>query len=328
MSRIFDPPPDRPQWDYVFNCGGETALSQTHEIYKIRSYNLSMVLGREAAKRNVKAFVECSTGMVYAPSRTPKKETDKLKPWLKLSKSKLQAEVDLSKIEGLNLIILRMPHVYGEYDSGFIARGLCLARVYQHQNRELKWLWTSELRINTVHVHDAARALWTAAEYRSKLPPSTSTDSSIPSSRRPSLSQSSGDNASPLPGTPIFNIVDHGSTTQGTLAGIISEVFSIKTGFQGSLISSFAKLNLDHVVDDLNEDILSPWAEMLQEKKIERPGPITPFMEKELLKDQDLSLDGGKFERETGFKYQRPEGLTKEGIREILGSYQRMGWWP
>jgi hypothetical protein len=87
-------------------------------------------------------------------------------------------------------------------------------------------------------------------------------------------------------------------------------------------------MNLDHVVDDLNEDILQPWAELLEQKGITKPGPLSPFLEKELLKDADLSLDGSLFERVTGFKYERADGLTIEGINEMIASYERMGWWP
>ena len=57
-----------------------------------------------------------------------------------------------------------------------------------------------------------------------------------------------------------------GQTCQGTLADVVSKVFKIKTGFQGSIISQFARMNLENVVDDLNEDILQPWADMLEEK--------------------------------------------------------------
>jgi nucleoside-diphosphate-sugar epimerase len=325
MSRVFDHPngPDT-TWDYVFNCAGETAWSQTPEIYKLRSWQLSVTLANEAAKRRVKSFVEVSTGMVYAPNRTPRTEQDKLKPWLKLAKLKLEAEQELSRIPGLNLVILRPAHVYGEYDSKFIAKGLCLARVYQEQQKELKWLWTEDLRINTVYVEDVARALWAAAEWRS-------TNSSIPASSSPTLTRrptlSKGEDA-PSGNVPIFNIVDHGETTQGILADIISKVFDIKTGFQGTIISQFAKMNLEHVVDDLNEDILQPWADMLEKKGITKPGPLTPFLESELLKDTDLSLDGSLFERVVGFKYERPDGLTVEGIKDMIKSYQKMGWWP
>jgi nucleoside-diphosphate-sugar epimerase len=89
------------EWDYVFNCGGETRNSQEDEVYKVRSFALSVALGKEAAKRGVKAFVELSTGMVYKPDSQPSKEGDKLKPWSKIAVFKLQAEEALAEIEGL-----------------------------------------------------------------------------------------------------------------------------------------------------------------------------------------------------------------------------------
>lgn len=348
MSRVFDRPDGSTKpWDYVFNLGGETSLSETAEIYKLRSLALSVTLGKEAAKRGVRVFVEASTGMVYAPGKSPRKETEKLKPWLNYAKVKLEAEEALAQIPGLNLVILRLAHVYGEYDSGFIAIALCLARIYQERDRELKWLWTEELRINTVHVEDVARALWKAAKWRAEndTVPSgnaaavatdssgTTAGSSPTSPRRGSVmssltSSSTTKVSASLNAIPIFNIVDHGQTSQGTLASIISRVFGIRTGFQGSLISQFAKINLETVVDDLNEDILQPWAEMLARKGVTRPGPLSPYLAKDLLKDTDLSLNGGLFERVTGFEYRRGEGLTKEGLEEMVRSYERMGWWP
>ena len=59
-----------------------------------------MAVGKEAAKRGVKAFIELSTGMVYKPDSQPSKEGDKLKPWSKIAIFKLQAEEQLAKIEG------------------------------------------------------------------------------------------------------------------------------------------------------------------------------------------------------------------------------------
>ena len=99
LARIFDRA-DGKQWDYVFNCGGETRYSQEDEVYKLRTLDLSLALGKEAAKRGVKAFVELSTGMVYKSDSSPSKEQDKLKPWSKIAIYKLQAEEELAKIEG------------------------------------------------------------------------------------------------------------------------------------------------------------------------------------------------------------------------------------
>lgn len=66
----------------------------------MRSLALSVALGKEAARRKVKAFIELSTGMVYKPDSQSSKEGDKLKPWSKIAVYKLQAEEELAKIEG------------------------------------------------------------------------------------------------------------------------------------------------------------------------------------------------------------------------------------
>lgn len=91
---------DGSSWDYVFNCGGDNRFSLDDEIYKARSMALSVVAAKEGAKRGVKCWVELSSGMVYKPEREPRKETDKLKPLVRVAKYKLEAEEELQKIEG------------------------------------------------------------------------------------------------------------------------------------------------------------------------------------------------------------------------------------
>jgi nucleoside-diphosphate-sugar epimerase len=183
LPRIFDRE-DGAEFDYVFNCGGETRFAQDEKVYELRSYGLSMAIGREAAKRKVKCFVEISTGMVYKSDNTPSKESDKPKPWSNLAKWKLKAEEDLAKIDGLNLMVMRMAHVYGPYTSKFLSTALCMARVYQSKGKEMRFLWKEDLRTNLVHVEDSTRALWHGVQWYIKGPPG----------RRPA---------------PTFNIVDH-----------------------------------------------------------------------------------------------------------------------
>ncbi|KAK1769983.1 putative nad dependent epimerase dehydratase [Phialemonium atrogriseum] len=306
LARVFDRP-DGKQWDYVFNCGGETRYSQEDEVYKLRSLALSLAVGREAAKRKVKAFVELSTGMVYKADSSPSKEQDKLKPWSKIAVFKLQAEEELAKIEGLNLVIVRLAHVYGPYASQWVATALCIARVYKALEDEMKWLWTKDLRTNTVHIHDVTRALWAVASWYD--------------------AGRAGWDVSSMGKVPTFNVVDKGTTTQGAMADIIGQIFGIETGFQGQLISTFARLNMDNVVDDVNDEVLGPWADLLAEAGITRPGPLSPFMEKELLKDTDLSMDGTQLEKVVGFQYEKPK-ITKELVEEVIESYKKMKWWP
>jgi hypothetical protein len=182
-----------------------------------------------------------------------------------------------------------------------------MARVYQHLEHEMKWLWNKDLRQNTVHINDVTRALWAVAAW-------------YDSGKANWDDKSMGE-------VPIFNVVDRGVTTQGVMANIIGEIFKIETGFQGQLISTFARLNMDSVVDDVNDELLGPWAELLADAGITRPGPLTPFMEKELLKDTDLSMDGSRLEKVVGFEYDKPK-ITKELIEEVIESYKRMKWWP
>jgi len=306
LGRIFDRP-DGKQWDYVFNCGGETRYSQEDEVYKLRSLELSLAVGREAAKRGVKCFVELSTGMVYKSDSSPSKENDKLKPWSKIAVFKLQAEEELAKIQGLNLVVVRLPHVYGPYASQWVAIALCMARVYKAMESEMKWLWTKDLRTNTVHIHDVTRALWAIVSWY--------------------VAGKANWDEGKMGRIPIFNVVDKGVTTQGVMAELIGQIFGIETGFQGQLISTFAKLNLDSVVEDVNDELLGPWADLLADAGITKPGPLTPFMEKELLKDTDLSMDGSRLEEVVGFQYEKPK-ITKELVEEVIESYKKMKWWP
>jgi nucleoside-diphosphate-sugar epimerase len=191
LGRIFDRGEGKGEFDYVFNCGGEMRFSQPDEVYKARLLQPSLVLGAEAAKRKVKCFVELSTGMVYKPDQVPRKETDKLKPWLNMATFKLQAEEQLAKIEGLNLLILRLPHVYGEYSSKYVATALTMARIYQYLEKEMSFLWDKNLRINTIHVSDLSRALWHAASW---------------------FNDGKKNWKSEWGKVPVFNVVDNGNT--------------------------------------------------------------------------------------------------------------------
>ncbi|KAL4780459.1 hypothetical protein BJX76DRAFT_337939 [Aspergillus varians] len=300
LPRIFDRS-NGEQFDYVFNCGGDTRYSQPDDVYEARSYNLSIALGREVARRGISTFIECSTAHVYKSGSSPRKESDRLQAWHNLAKWKLKANEELMKIPNLNYVVLRLPNVFGEYESGYFAMGICLARVYLDMQRDLELLYSKDLKINTLYVKDAASALWAAAEWKSKAPK----DGSVPI---------------------LFNVVDHNDTRQAHVAEALTEVFGLKCSFLGSLASQFAKLNLDDVVDDMNEVSLQGWSDLVEEKGIQRPGPISPFIEKDVLREQDMSIDGTLFEKTTGWKPTRNFG--PDSIRDMVESYKRMGWWP
>ena len=65
----------------------------------------------------------------------------------------------------------------------------------------------------------------------------------------------------------------------------------------------------------------------MQQKGIKRAGPIGPFMEKELLKDSDLCLNAERAQRLLGWKAE-VRGMDVDGVRKVIASYERQGWWP
>ncbi|KAI9276747.1 hypothetical protein BDA99DRAFT_494018 [Phascolomyces articulosus] len=294
--------PDGTEYDYVFNFAAETKYSQVKEVYQERIFQLSVNCAKEAAKRKVKAFITMSTAEIYDNDQGASTECSKIKPWTVIAQHKYQAEQALQKIEGLNLIILRPSVVYGPNALLGLTPRLIIGRVYQHLGEEMKLLWSKDLKLNTVHVNDIVRASWHLAKWYEDT------------GRKPEDE------------TPIFNLSDKEDTDQETINKLLREIFGIETGYHGSVVSSFAKLNLDSVTEDVNEKHLAPWAELLKKSDI-RTSPLSPYLDEELLYNNALSVDGSKIERETGFTYTVPH-LTKEKLVEIIDEYKSQNLWP
>lgn len=101
---------------------------------------------------------------------------------------------------------------------------MVIAAVYKELKEEMKFLWTKDLRINTVHVDDVVRALVAVARHR------------------------------PLSGT-VYNLADKSDTDQETVNVILRKLFGIATGFQGSIISNLARVRLVHLRITTNKTI-------------------------------------------------------------------------
>lgn len=291
---------DGSSFDYVVNFAAETKFSQPKEIYEDRIYRLSLNCAQEAVKRNVKVFVQVSTGDIYEGSGSASKEESKTKPWNMMAEYKLKVDNELQSMAGLNLIILRPAVVYGVGAMGGLTPRLICGRVYQHLKKKMEFLWTKDLRINTVHVSDVTRAVWHAANWYVS---SDKQGSSV-----------------------IFNLADENDTDQEAVNTHIRAIFGIETGFQGTLVSQFAKLNMKEATEDINEEHLAPWSEILKEHSI-KTSPLTPYLDQELLCNNAVSLDGTKICKTTGFKYEKPK-VTEESLREIISDFQELGIWP
>ncbi|KAI1315529.1 hypothetical protein EDD11_000675 [Mortierella claussenii] len=290
---------DGSSFDYVVNFAAETKYSQPKEIYEDRIHKLSINCAKEAVKRGVKVFVQLSTGDIYESGKNASKEDSKTKPWNTMAEYKLQVDKELQNMDGLNLVILRPAVIYGVGAMGGLTPRLICGRVYQHEKKKMEFLWTKELRINTVHVDDVTRAVWHTANWY----------------------VSNGQT-----GSVIFNLVDDNDTDQEAVNTHIRAIFGIETGFQGSVISHFATLNMTEVTEEINEVHLAPWSEILKAHNI-KTSPLTPYLDQELLCNNALSLDGTKICTTTGFTYNHPK-LTTESLREVIADFQELGIWP
>lgn len=281
------------KFELVFNLAAETKYGQTEEVYAEKVLSLSTKVAEAAVKFGANKYVETSTAQVYHEGKKASKEEGKLSPWTNLAKYKLQAEGAIKAIEGLPWVIVRPATVYGPGDiSGISPRIICGA-VYKHLSETMKFLWSGDLRINTVHVRDVCAALW-------------------------HLSQNAEVNTT-------WNLCDKGDTTQKKINKMLEQIFSIKTGFLGAAISSIAKLKLKDVTEEINDKHLKPWADLCRDAGILNT-PLTPYIDQELLYNNSLSIDGAAIES-TGFSYTVPE-VTVDLLKEQIEYYVQQNLFP
>lgn len=144
----------------------------------------------------------------------------------------------------------------------------------------MQFLWGKGLKLSTVHVQDVCNAIWHVA-------------------RDPSLVGRT------------YNVADKGDTDQGMVCGMLATMFGIKVGYHGVLINNAARLKMNYACEAANEKHLEPWNELTKAHSLNTP--LSPYLDREVLGDKHLCVDGTKIE-ETGFRYSHPV-LTIEALR-------------
>jgi nucleoside-diphosphate-sugar epimerase len=281
------------KFDFVFNLAAETKYSQTDEVYKEKVLDLSVKCATEAAKQGVERFIEMSTAQVYDAKKKPSKEDSTPKPWTGIGTYKLQAENALRNIGGLKLSIVRPAVVYGPGDVTGLSPRLICGAVYRHLGEKMKFLWSADLKLTTVHVHDVCKALWHVA-----------------------TQCNAGE---------VYNLADKSDTTQGSINKHLESIFKIKTGFLGGMVSNMARVSMKSVTEEINDKHLRPWSELCKQGGINNT-PLTPYLDQELLYNNPLSVDGSKIEA-TGFTYDHPI-LTEQALRAQVNYFVEQGLFP
>eukprot|EP00005_Dracoamoeba_jomungandri_P004171 CAMPEP_0174257374 /NCGR_PEP_ID=MMETSP0439-20130205/6519_1 /TAXON_ID=0 /ORGANISM="Stereomyxa ramosa, Strain Chinc5" /LENGTH=326 /DNA_ID=CAMNT_0015340439 /DNA_START=206 /DNA_END=1186 /DNA_ORIENTATION=+ len=295
IERIYtEDVPGSGSFNIVFNLAAETMYSQPEEVYKEKVLDLSTMCAAEAVKQGVQRFVEVSTAQVYDSNKSRSKEDANCKPWTSVANYKLQAEKVLKGMEGLPLNIVRPAIVYGPGDISGISPRLICGAVYKFLGEKMKFLWGSELRLETVHVNDVCKALWHIATQ--------------------------------CPIGETYNLADKNETDQGKINALLESIYGIKCGFVGNMKSTVAqKMGMKSVTDTINDKHLKPWSDLCKEANI-LSTPITPYLDKELLYNHQLAVDGTKIE-DTGFTYDYPV-MTEELLREQIQYFVDQNLFP
>lgn len=293
VEKIFQDP-DGP-YQYVINLAGETKYSQAEPVYQENIVDVSVTCAKEAVKNNVQHFIEVSTAQVYESGSKPRKEDAKLKPWTGIAKAKLRVEEELKKIANLKYTVLRPAIVYGPGDLVGITPRLIIAAVYKSIKEKMEFLWDKDLKLNTVHVHDVCAALWHVA---TKVTPSGA----------------------------VYNLADQNGTDQGSINVLLEKIFGIKTGFHGNMKSKvITAVAMKTVADTANDKHLKPWSDLCKAAGITTT-PLTPYLDEELLYNNDLSVDGHAITN-TGFTYKYPK-MEEAHLRECLDYFIKNSTFP
>ncbi|PWU99010.1 hypothetical protein C4B63_10g444 [Trypanosoma cruzi] len=292
VDRVFAGEP----FSIIVNLASETRYGHLDVMYERSILQLRTLCARKAARKGgCQRYVEVSTAQVYeSNNKSPSKETGtRLKPWTTMAKYHLEAEGAVSSISQLPWVIVRLPIVYGPGDiCGLMPRIVCAA-VYEKSGTCMEFLWGKDLRIHTVHVQDVVAAMWhivcAGAIHE------------------------------------VYNVVDDGDTTQGSLNAVLESMFKVKTGYFGALMSNLASLKLEELVEEANDGHMEPWTKMLREHGISVT-PLSPYLEPELLYDNPLAVDGSKL-RALGFRCSCPK-VAKELLDDSLDYWVPLGFFP
>ncbi|GFZ43262.1 hypothetical protein JCM24511_00981 [Saitozyma sp. JCM 24511] len=261
----------------------------------------------------------------------------------------------VASAEGLNVGVIRCGAWYGRGTwEGEVIPRVVAGHVYSYLKEDMKFLYNSDLRINTVHTADLSQALYLASLHllstdRAKVisqsgvsipytwvPPSTS-PFSLGKDKRTSLSDLYKTVKTIVPEQekvvlPMWNVVDEGDSTQEKLGRAVADVWGIKYGFLNStvatLVQQFAKSDFSEMVEDVNEMHVEAWSKMLAGSSPPIAStPITPFLDEHAFRKLAICLDGSKARQQLGFKARFPNVKVGE-LKEIVKGFQDDGLWP
>jgi len=335
VSSAFDPPAGQEPYSLVFDLTGDIAQDRPEKVQINHTCNVARLIGEEAARRNVKAYVRLQQPWYDSPEKGSHDEKEDVKPSGVIGTWWHESLRILGGIEGLNLIVVRIGLVYGPYiDFGLMTTVMTVAAVYGYMKKPMKSLWSpGHNAMNTIHSDDVAGGLWAAAEWMSRV----GRDEALKLAGEEIFWKNDKTKLSEVVGmqppdkkiiAPLFNLTDDNGTTLDKAGKTMTGIFGTTFEYHNFVTSAMMRLRLEDVVEDINEAHMSAWAEMLtrSEPPVTRT-PLNAYMDIFSLSKHVVALSNKKLQRIIGYRLKRPN-MTADVLYEIVDKWKAEGSWP
>ncbi|KZT42003.1 hypothetical protein SISSUDRAFT_980784 [Sistotremastrum suecicum HHB10207 ss-3] len=333
VSSVFDPPPNQEPYSYIFDFTGEIRYDRPDLVQVGQTLLVSRLIAQEAANRKVKAYVRIQLPWYDSPDKGLRDEKDHQKTNGVIGTWWHETLRSLAAIKDLNLVILRIGIGYGPYlNISQITTAVVIGRVYKFLEQEMKFLWSPNSPVHTVHLDDIARAAWSCATWIAPLGREEANKIAGEqiwfANDKSKLKGIDGViDPSLTPIAPFFNLVDDSELTQQSLGTAIGEVFGIKTGFHGFVQATMAKVFSD-LVEDVNEEHVAAWNQILMASNPQIPNtPLSAYMDSHMFSKPGVAYSNAKIKRILGFTLLHPR-FTPDEIRAVIDAFKEEGTWP
>ncbi|KAF8919633.1 hypothetical protein CPB85DRAFT_1373390 [Mucidula mucida] len=334
IPSLFDPPEGQDPYDYVFDLTGEVRQDRTEMIQITTTCNVARMLGTEAAKRKVKAYVRLQMPFYDTASKGSFDEKQDPKPSGTVGTWWHETLRILAGIEDLNLVILRVGLGYGPYiNYGIMPSFITVAAVYGYMKKPMKSLWSPGKHPNhTVHSEDIAGGLWACAEWMAPLGRKAADGAAgedIPFHNEKSKTKE----VEGMPPhdkkmiAPLFNLTDDSKMTLLETGQLTTDFFGTTFEFFNFVENTLFKLK-DDIVEDINELHVSAWTEMVTKSNPPCPNtPLSAYMDQYNLEKIVVGLSNDKIKQVVGYQLKRPN-YDHETIKDTIEKWKAEGSWP
>ncbi|CAK5279377.1 unnamed protein product [Mycena citricolor] len=334
VSTMFDPPEGQQPYEYVFDFTGEVQAERTEMIQIDRTCQVARLIGLEAAKRKVKAYVRLQQPFYETATSGSHDEKEDVKPYEVVGTWWHETLRMLAAIDDLNLVILRIGFVYGPYINwGMIASVITVASVYGHMKKPFRSMWSpGKNPMNTVHAEDVSGALWACAQWMAPLGRKEADilagESILFHNSKSKVSEVAG---MPNPDkkliAPIFNLVDDSKSTLFSVGETVTSFFGTTFEFFNFVENTMLKLKSDSL-EDINEHHVGGWIEMLTTSNPPIPNtPLSAYMDTYALSKHILAYNNTKIREIVGYKLKHPN-FTHDTIKDVVEKWKGEGSWP